>query len=128
MAAKQVLELPIKLVKGITFRREFTWQSKADNGTISPNPLSGKKVILKITKVLDSDTDFVLDSDSPSANGSSITITDAAAGEFVLVISIADLETFSTKQTKWALLIENPDQTIDEILINQPAEVTSIYG
>lgn len=128
MATKEVLEYPIKIHKGVTYRREFVWQSKAENGTISPISLFGKTVVFKLAKAVEGN-DFVLRSGAAATTlGSSVTLAGADNEKWILIISDEETMTFQTKSTRWSAIIENPDGTVDEMILNQPAEIETIYG
>lgn len=119
----------ITVRQGVTFRRQpYKFESVGTDGTRTPVNLTGKIIVFRLKNVLSGgETDYVLRSDAePTGTGSFIALTNAAAGEFNLVISDEDTATFSKKQTNFSIIAENTDGTKDLIGAKE-ARIIAIY-
>ena len=104
----------LKIDKGFTYFRAFTFNAPAPGSTIAnpiagdPIDLTGKSIIfnLRCGGVI-----LTINSGTPSALGSTITITDAINGKYVLKLTDEETDLFNAPVGRWWItLIDGGDE------------------
>lgn len=104
----------LKIDKGFTYIRAFTFNAPAPGSTAAnpivglPINLTGKTIIFNLRL---GSVSLTINSGTPSALGSTITITDAANGKYALKLTDEETDLFIAPVGRWWMtLIDGADE------------------